>query len=74
MIYHGTFISDGNNCFNGKYEISVPMEQIFRGSRYFVTGLGGLGPGISFQIKKNCIILNYYLLKNYATHVNAFAC
>ena len=38
MIYHGTFISDENNRFNGKYEISVPMEQIFRGSKYFVTG------------------------------------
>ena len=38
MIYNGTFISDGNNHFNGKYEISVPMEQIFRGSKYFVTG------------------------------------
>ena len=38
MIYHGTFISDGNNHFNGKCEISVPMEQIFRGSKYFVAG------------------------------------
>ena len=42
MIYHGTFISDENNRFNGKYEISVPMEQIFRGSKYFVTGLYSL--------------------------------
>ena len=52
MIYHGTFISDENNRFNGKYEISVPMEQIFRGSKYFVTDRPAKKRRLSLSRKK----------------------
>ena len=40
MIYHGTFISDGNNHFNGKLPriISMlPWNKYFGGPKYFVT-------------------------------------